>query len=42
MIIFVDIDDTICYYKRDDESKDYSKAIPYKKRIEKINKLYND
>ena len=42
MIIFVDIDDTICYYKIDDDSKDYSKALPYKKRIEKINKLYND
>ena len=42
MIIFVDIDDTICYYdKNNKKSKDYSKALPYKERIKKINDLYN-
>jgi len=46
MIIFVDIDETICYY--DDNKlnncsnvRDYSKAKPYLKRIEKINDLYS-
>ena len=46
--IFVDIDDTICCYK-DDNGKiidregptDYSKAVPYLDRIEKINNLYD-
>jgi len=42
--IYVDIDDTICYYditeKNDD--KNYSLAIPYNDRIEKINKLYEE
>lgn len=43
MKIFVDIDDTICFYdKIDTSSKDYSKAIPYKDRINKINKLFDD
>ena len=42
MIIFVDIDDTICRYNLEDrEEKDYSKAIPYPERIAKINKLYD-
>tara|TARA_Y100000748_G_scaffold293341_1_gene282804 strand:+ start:714 stop:1022 length:309 start_codon:yes stop_codon:yes gene_type:complete len=41
MKIYVDIDDTICFYS--DSSKiDYSKAIPNKSNINKINKLYND
>lgn len=41
MIIFVDIDDTICY--RENKSKlDYSEAIPYPERIKKINQLYKD
>jgi len=39
MIIYVDIDDTICYYKN---KKKYEFAIPYYKRINKINKLYDD
>jgi hypothetical protein len=39
MLIFVDIDDTICYRK--DTTLDYSKAFPYKERIEKINSLYD-
>ena len=37
MIFYVDIDETICYYKNE---REYNKAIPYYKRIEKINKLY--
>ena len=39
MKIFVDIDETICYY---DGDRDYPKAIPLQKNIEKINKLYED
>jgi len=44
MKIFVDIDDTICYYKSKEikQSMDYTQAQPYKKRIGKINKLYDD
>ena len=42
MKIFVDIDDTICYYKTENVENDYSIAIPYKERIEYINKLYED
>ena len=42
MLIYVDIDNTICYYNENNEkSKDYSKALPYKERIQKINNLYN-
>ena len=41
MIIYVDIDDTICY--RDDKSNlDYNLAKPYKERIEKINQLFDE
>ena len=39
MIIFVDIDETICYYE---EKRDYKLAQPYYERIEKINKLYKE
>ena len=40
MKIFVDIDDTICFYKKEEGTKmDYSKAIPYLEKINKINKL---
>jgi len=43
MIIYVDIDDTICHHPNQNlEKLDYSKAIPYKERIEKINKLYDE
>ena len=44
MIIYVDIDETICYHEEDDTTKarDYHKAKPYKKRIEKINNLYDE
>ncbi len=37
MIIYVDIDETICVSPED---RDYSKAIPIQKNIEKINNLY--
>ncbi len=37
MIIYVDIDDTICTRSED---LDYSKACPLKDRVDKINKLY--
>ena len=39
MIIFVDIDETICYYEAE---RNYNLAKPYYDRIEKINKLYNE
>jgi hypothetical protein len=38
MIIFVDIDETICNLP---EKRDYSKAVPIKENIEKINELFN-
>ena len=44
MIIRVDIDETICYYKEEialDGTKDYSKAIPRPFYIMKINDLYD-
>ena len=34
MVIFVDIDETICNLP---EKRDYSKAVPIKENIEKIN-----
>ena len=45
-VIFVDVDETICHYgnpgvKRT-EAVDYSTAIPFKDRIEKINKLFDE
>ena len=43
MKIFIDIDDTICYYTEKCQGKmDYSKAKPYTSRIIKINKLYDE
>ncbi len=44
--IYVDVDETICHYgnpgvKRT-KAVDYSTAIPFKDRIEKINKLYDE
>ena len=38
MIIYVDIDETICYYKGE---RNYNLAVPYRERIEKINNLYH-
>ena len=40
MNIYVDIDETICFY--DDDRLGYKNAIPNYKNINKINKLYND
>jgi len=45
MIIFVDIDETICFYDEEidlDGKKEYSKAIPNQENIDKINKLYDE
>ena len=39
MIIFVDIDETICFYKG---KRNYPEAVPHYKNIEKINKLYDE
>ena len=39
MKIFVDIDETICYYKG---KREYSLALPIRKNIKKINKLYDE
>jgi hypothetical protein len=39
MIIYVDIDETICYYEK---NRDYNLAKPYLSRIEKINSLYDE
>ncbi len=39
MLIYVDIDETICSYK-DKQDKNYENAIPNAERIQKINKLY--
>lgn len=39
MIIYIDIDETICITP---ESRDYSKSTPIVENISKANKLYND
>ena len=38
MIIYVDIDETIC---KSPESRDYAQAVPMMERVEKINRLYD-
>lgn len=38
MVIYIDIDNTICKTK---DTTDYSKSKPIKKNINKANKLYN-
>tara|TARA_R110002020_G_scaffold423996_6_gene633150 strand:- start:107 stop:427 length:321 start_codon:yes stop_codon:yes gene_type:complete len=38
MIIYVDIDETICRYEGE---REYSNALPVKENIEKINNLYD-
>jgi hypothetical protein len=38
-VIYVDIDETIC---NTPQPRDYSKAVPIKENIEKINKLYDE
>ena len=43
MKVYVDIDDTICYYEdKSTGAKDYTLAQPYLERINKINKLYDE
>ena len=39
MKIYVDIDETICFYN---DKREYPNAVPNKKNIAKINKLYNE
>ena len=39
MIIYVDIDETICYYNTE---RNYEIAFPYGERISKLNKLYSE
>tara|TARA_A100001515_G_scaffold144096_1_gene147123 strand:+ start:7596 stop:7904 length:309 start_codon:yes stop_codon:yes gene_type:complete len=39
MIIYVDMDETICFYKGD---RKYPDAVPDLNRIEQINKLYDE
>ena len=39
MIIYVDIDETICFYKRE---RNYPDALPILDRIKQINKLYDE
>ena len=39
MNIFVDIDETICFYK---DKREYPLAIPHLDNIKKINTLYNE
>lgn len=41
MIIYVDIDDTICYYPNNLDKTNYNNAVPLEKRINKINQLYD-
>jgi predicted enzyme involved in methoxymalonyl-ACP biosynthesis len=40
MLIYVDIDDTICHYANQEDNKNYTLALPYKNRIKKVNNLY--
>ena len=40
--IYVDIDETICFYNSIEERKSYYNAIPYPENIDKINSLYNN
>ena len=45
MIIYVDIDETICFYEEEialDGKKDYNTAIPSSENIAKVNKLYDE
>jgi hypothetical protein len=39
MIIYIDIDETIC---ESPENRDYTLSTPIKKNIDKANKLYNE
>jgi hypothetical protein len=39
VIIYVDIDETICFYE---DEREYPLAVPCQENIEKINKLYDE
>ena len=39
MKVYVDIDETICFYKGD---RNYSEALPIIENIKKVNKLFDD
>lgn len=39
MVIYVDIDETICHYEGE---RNYADAIPLEQNIQKINDLYDD
>ena len=39
MIIYIDIDETICYYEG---ARDYNLALPIKENIAKVNELYDN
>ncbi len=43
MIVFVDIDETICRHDNSDTSRprDYNRAIPITENIEKVNAMYD-
>ena len=44
VIVFVDIDETICRHEESDPSKarDYNRAIPIVENIEKVNAMYDN
>lgn len=42
MIIYVDIDETICRYEGDRSAMHYDQAIPIPENIAKVNKMYED
>jgi len=42
MTVFVDIDETICFYESKEKRLGYRNANPNMKNIAKINKLYDD
>lgn len=42
MIVFVDIDDTICRSPKDSEGRNqYQNAVPYTNRIQQVNDLFD-
>lgn len=42
MIYIIDIDQTICNTPEVNGKREYQNAVPYKDRIDKINKLYDE
>lgn len=41
MIVYVDIDDTICYYEKTNNKLNYTMALPLYDRIKTINEYYD-